>query len=126
MPAEKAFPITGVMDLLRQYDWTKQRRLSFEYIMFDNFNDSLIHAKELAQMLRGVECRVNLIRFHAIPNVDLKTSTKEKMEAFRDYLTKKGVTSTIRASRGEDIFAACGMLSTMKGDALSASKKDLE
>lgn len=114
MPAEKAFPIAGVMDLLKEYDWTKQRRLSFEYIMFDNFNDTLIHAKELAQMLRGVECRVNLIRFHAIPNVDLKTSTKEKMETFRDYLTNKGVTCTIRSSRGEDIFAACGMLSTMK------------
>ncbi len=114
MPAEKAFPIAGVIDLLKEYDWTKQRRLSFEYIMFDNFNDTLIHAKELAQMLRGVECRVNLIRFHAIPNVDLKTSTKEKMETFRDYLTNKGVTCTIRSSRGEDIFAACGMLSTMK------------
>lgn len=114
MPAEKAFPISGVIDLVKQYDWTKQRRLSFEYIMFDNFNDSLVHAKELAQILRGLECRVNLIRFHAIPNVNLKTSTKEKMEAFRDYLTNKGVTSTIRASRGEDIFAACGMLSTMK------------
>lgn len=114
MPAEKAFPISGVIDLLKQYDWTKQRRLSFEYIMFDNFNDTLVHAKELAQMLRGLECRVNLIRFHAIPNVTLKTSTKERMEAFRDYLTNKGVTSTIRASRGEDIFAACGMLSTMK------------
>ncbi|MDR2955294.1 MAG: 23S rRNA (adenine(2503)-C(2))-methyltransferase RlmN [Prevotella sp.] len=116
MPAEKTFPIDGVIDLIRQYDWTKQRRLSFEYILFDNFNDSLIHAKELAQMLKGLECRVNLIRFHAIPNVTLKTSTKEKMEAFRDYLTKKGITSTIRTSRGEDIFAACGMLSTMKNE----------
>ncbi|WP_165041004.1 23S rRNA (adenine(2503)-C(2))-methyltransferase RlmN [Dysgonomonas sp. ZJ709] len=114
MPVEKAFPMADVLDLLRQYDWSKQRRLSFEYIMFDNFNDSIIHAKELAQEIRGLDCRVNLIRFHAIPNVDLKTSTKEKMEAFRDYLTKKGVTSTIRSSRGEDIFAACGMLSTVK------------
>lgn len=115
MPVEKAFPISGVIDLLREYDWAKQRRLSFEYIMFDDFNDTLIHAKELAQLLRGIDCRVNLIRFHAIPNVNLRTSTKEKMEAFRDYLTKKSITSTIRASRGEDIFAACGMLSTMKG-----------
>ena len=114
MPAEKAFPIQGVIDLIRKYDWTKQRRLSFEYIMFDNFNDTLVHAKELAQLVRGLESRVNLIRFHAIPNVDLKTSTKEKMEAFRDYLTSKGVTCTIRSSRGEDIFAACGMLSTIK------------
>jgi len=114
MSAEKAFPIQGVIDLIRKYDWTKQRRLSFEYIMFDNFNDTLIHAKELAQLVRGLECRVNLIRFHAIPNVDLKTSTKEKMETFRDFLTSKGVTCTIRSSRGEDIFAACGMLSTIK------------
>jgi 23S rRNA (adenine2503-C2)-methyltransferase len=114
MPAEKAFPLTGVLDLLKQYDWSKQRRLSFEYIMFDNFNDSLVHAKELLKIIRDLDCRVNLIRFHAIPNVDLKTSTKEKMEAFRDYLTSKGMTCTIRSSRGEDIFAACGMLSTEK------------
>lgn len=114
MPAEKAFPLSGVLDLLKQYDWSKQRRLSFEYIMFDNFNDSLVHAKELLKIIRDLDCRVNLIRFHAIPNVDLKTSTKEKMEAFRDYLTSKGMTCTIRSSRGEDIFAACGMLSTEK------------
>lgn len=116
MPVEKAYPIKDVIELLKQYDWTKQRRLSFEYIMFDNFNDSLIHAKELVQLLKGLDCRVNLIRFHAIPNVDLKSSSKEKMEAFRDYLTGKGLTCTIRSSRGEDIFAACGMLSTMKSE----------
>jgi 23S rRNA (adenine2503-C2)-methyltransferase len=115
MPVEKAFPIQDVIDLLRQYDWTKQRRLSFEYIMFDKFNDTLAHARELVRMLKGLECRVNLIRFHAIPDVNLKTSTKERMEAFRDYLTSKRLTSTIRTSRGEDIFAACGMLSTTKG-----------
>lgn len=115
MPAEKAFPIAGVIDLLRQYDWSKQRRLSFEYIMFDHFNDSLLHAKELATLVKGMDSRVNLIRFHAIPNVELKTSSQERMEAFRDFLNNKGITATIRTSRGEDIFAACGMLSTMKG-----------
>lgn len=114
MPIEKAFPLQGVLDLLKQYDWTKQRRLSFEYIMFDNFNDSLKHAKELLNQVKDFNCRVNLIRFHSIPNVELKTSTKEKMELFRDFLTSKGVTCTIRSSRGEDIFAACGMLSTEK------------
>lgn len=114
MPAEKPFPLAGVIDLLKQYDWSKQRRLSFEYIMFNNFNDSLRHAKELLKMLNGLDCRVNLIRFHAIPNVDLKTSDKETMEKFRDFLTSKGLTCTIRSSRGEDIFAACGMLSTEK------------
>lgn len=114
MPAEKAFPIDGVLELLKQYNWSGQRRLSFEYIMFNNFNDSLDHARALAKQLQDLDCRVNLIRFHAIPNVDLVTSTREKMEAFRDFMTKKGLTCTIRSSRGEDIFAACGMLSTEK------------
>lgn len=77
-------------------------------------NDSLIYAKEIVKLLRGIECRVNLIRFHAIPNVDLEGVDMETMVAFRDYLTQHGVFATIRASRGEDIFAACGMLSTAK------------
>lgn len=114
MPAEKAFPLSGVLDLLKQYDWSKQRRLSFEYIMFKDFNDSIAHAKELFKILNGLDCRVNLIRFHAIPNVDLVTSTNETMVQFRDFLTRKGLMCTIRSSRGEDIFAACGMLSTEK------------
>lgn len=114
MPAEKAYPLSGVLDLVRRYDWSHQRRLSFEYIMFKDFNDSIAHARELVGILEGLDCRVNLIRFHAIPNVDLSTSTNEVMEKFRDYLTSRGVTCTIRSSRGEDIFAACGMLSTEK------------
>ncbi|MEG1616586.1 MAG: 23S rRNA (adenine(2503)-C(2))-methyltransferase RlmN [Bacteroidales bacterium] len=114
MPVEKAWPMYELLTLLKQYDFTKQRRLSFEYIMFNEFNDSLAHAKELVRLLKGMSCRVNLIRFHAIPNVDLKTSDEKAMEAFRDYLTDHGVTCTIRSSRGEDIFAACGMLSTLK------------
>ena len=77
-------------------------------------NDSLIYAKEIVRLLRGIECRVNLIRFHAIPHVDLEGVDMEAMTAFRDYLTQHGVFATIRASRGEDIFAACGMLSTAK------------
>ena len=115
MPVEKAYPMAAFLELLRQYDWSKQRRLSFEYIMFDGVNDSPNESTELVKLLRGLECRVNLIRYHSIPGVDLKTATREKMESFRDYLTSKGIPSTIRASRGEDIFAACGMLSTMKG-----------
>ena len=78
------------------------------------FNDSLIYAKELVKLLRGLDCRMNLIRFHAIPDVDLNGADMETMTAFRDYLTSHGLFSTIRSSRGEDIFAACGMLSTAK------------
>ncbi len=112
MPAERAYPIAELVELLRNHDWSGQRRLSFEYIVFKDYNDSLTYAKEVARLLRGLECRVNLIRFHAIPNVDLQTTEMERMVSFRDYLTHHGVFATIRASRGEDIFAACGMLST--------------
>ncbi|MDH6354915.1 23S rRNA (adenine2503-C2)-methyltransferase [Dysgonomonas sp. PH5-45] len=114
MPCEKSYPLSEVLSLLRGYDWSKQRRLSFEYIMFSGFNDSPAHARELVKILSALDCRVNLIRYHAIPGVDLRTSAKETMESFRDYLTSKGLTCTIRSSRGEDIFAACGMLSTLK------------
>ena len=116
MPAERGFSITEIVDLLRNYDFSKQRRLSFEYILFKGVNDSLPYAKELLKLLRGLDCRVNLIRFHAIPNVDLEGTDMETMVRFRDYLTSHGLFTTIRASRGEDIFAACGMLSTAKQD----------
>jgi len=114
MPAEKAFSITEIVELLRNYDFSKQRRLSFEYIVFKGVNDSLLYAKELLKLLRGLDCRVNLIRFHAIPGVDLEGADMETMTTLRDYLTSHGLFTTIRASRGEDIFAACGMLSTAK------------
>ena len=114
MPVEKAFPAQEVIDLIRHYDFTHQRRVSFEYIVFKGLNDDLKHADALARLLRQIPCRVNLIRFHAIPNVPLQTSDMARMEAFRDRLNAKGVGCTIRASRGEDIFAACGMLSTAK------------
>jgi 23S rRNA (adenine2503-C2)-methyltransferase len=114
MPVEKPFPIAEVLAELKKHDFSHQRRVSFEYIMFDGFNDSMRHAVEMVRLLKGIDCRVNLIRFHAIPNVDLKTSNEDKMVFFRDYLTSNGITTTIRKSRGEDIFAACGMLSTLE------------
>ena len=116
MPAEKGCSITDMLEMLRQYDFTHQRRLSFEYIVFRGVNDSETHARELVRLLKGMECRINLIRFHAIPNVPLEGVDMEHMIALRDYLTQHGVFTTIRASRGEDIFAACGMLSTMRKD----------
>ena len=114
MPIEKKYPIAEIIELLSGYDWSKQRRLSFEYIMFDGVNDSLIYARELIKLLSGLYCRVNLIRFHAIPGSSLKSASNETMVKFRDFLTSKGIICTIRASRGEDISAACGMLSTEK------------
>ena len=122
MPAEKAFSIVDMMELLKKYDFSKQRRLSFEYIVFKGVNHSPIYAKELLKLVRGLDCRMNLIRFHAIPGVDLEGADLETMTAFRDYLTSRGLFSTIRSSRGEDIFAACGMLSTAKKEEKEISK----
>lgn len=114
MPGEKAFSITEVVDLLLNYDFSKQRRLSFEYIVFKGVNDSPVYAKELLRLLRGLDCRINLIRFHAIPDSPLQGAEMDTIVALRDYLTSHGLFTTIRASRGEDIFAACGMLATVK------------
>lgn len=114
MPMEKPFPIHRTLEIIRQYDFTGQRRVSFEYIMFNHFNDTKAHADAIARLLRGLECRVNLIRFHAIPDSPLETSPMPVIEAFKERLNAAGVTATVRASRGEDVFAACGMLSTRK------------
>ena len=112
MPIENAYPIREVCDILRRYDFTGQRRVSFEYIVMEGLNDSPAHIKELCRLLDGIKCRMNLIRFHRIPDSPYYSPSQEKMIAFRDTLTAKGIQTTIRASRGEDIKAACGLLST--------------
>jgi len=114
MPAQKGMSIEKVVELLRNYDFSHQRRLTFEYIVFGGVNDSIDHAKAIIRLTHGLECHVNLIRFHQIPNVPLHGADEKTMETFRDYLTSHGVFTTIRASRGQDIFAACGLLSTSK------------
>ena len=114
MPAEKAMPVEEIVDLLRNYDFAHQRRLSFEYIVFGGVNDTLAHARQIVQLLRGLDCRINLIRFHQIPDVPLTGTNETRMEQMRDYLTQHGIFTTIRASRGQDIYAACGLLSTSK------------
>ena len=119
MPAEKAMGISETVELLRHYDFSHQRRCSFEYICFGGLNDSTMHGREIVKLLQGLECRVNLIRFHAIPDVDLPATDMARMEQLRDYLTAHGVFATIRASRGEDIMAACGLLSTAYGQVKS-------
>ena len=110
MPAQKAWDIQNVINLIRQYDFTGQRRVSFEYTMFAGFNDDKRHADALIRELRGLECRVNLIRFHKIPDFPYDCASDAAMEAFRDRLNNHQILCTIRSSRGEDILAACGML----------------
>ena len=126
MPVEKAWPIEAVVDLIRQYDFTGQRRVSFEYTMFEGFNDDKRHADALVRLLKGLECRVNLIRFHQIPDFPYRSSSDAVIAAFRDRLNNAGTVATVRASRGEDIFAACGMLAGKHGTASTGHGKEGE
>lgn len=117
MPVEQAYPIQEIIDTLHTMDWSGQRRLSFEYIVFHKLNDTPSHRNALIRLLQGLECRINLIRFHAIPDSPLQGTNEEALLRLRDFLTAHGIFTTIRASRGQDIFAACGMLSTLKKQA---------
>lgn len=110
MPIEKVNHLRDVIALLKEYDWSHQRRVSFEYICWGGVNDTPKHANELLRLLKGLDCRINLIRFHAGVAKEFTSSDEQQMEWLRDYLTEHGITTTIRRSRGEDILAACGML----------------
>lgn len=112
MPIQNVYPISDVIAELKEYRFTDHRRVSFEYIMFDGLNDTPRHVKELVRLLNGLTCRINLIRFHPIPDSPLRTTPDERIIQFRDSLTAKGIFTTVRASRGQDIQAACGLLST--------------
>jgi 23S rRNA (adenine2503-C2)-methyltransferase len=112
MPIQNVYPVEDVISFLKKFDWSKQRRVSIEYIMFKGLNDTARHVNQLARLLNGLNCRVNLIRFHPIPDTPLEGTGVKDIIAFRDRLNEKGIVATMRRSRGEDIFAACGMLST--------------
>ncbi len=112
MPIQQVYSLEEVLNEIRSWDFGRQRRVSFEYIMFRDLNDSMRHVKELVKILNGIRCRINLIRFHPIPDTPLDTSTPERIKQFKDQLNARGIVTTLRASRGEDIYAACGLLST--------------
>ncbi len=112
MPIQNVYPISEVIKEIKKWDLGRQRRVSFEYIMFEGVNDTPRHANELVRLLNGIKCRINLIRFHPIPDTPLRGTSVSGIVDFQNRLKSKGLTVTIRASRGEDIFAACGLLST--------------
>lgn len=114
MPSHKAWPLEEIVAWLRTCDFGHQRRLSFEYIVFKGLNDSMKHADKLAALLRGVDCRVNLIRFHTIPDSPFTSPDEQMLQLFCERLNQKGIRTTVRKSRGEDIMAACGLLSTIR------------
>jgi 23S rRNA (adenine2503-C2)-methyltransferase len=115
MPVERVWPIAEVVRLLRGCDFGRQRRISFEYILFEGLNDTPAHVRELARLLNGLRCRINLIRFHSIPDSPFAPPSEESIGRFRDALADKGITTTVRMSRGEDIRAACGLLAGKGG-----------
>jgi 23S rRNA (adenine2503-C2)-methyltransferase len=112
MPVQVAYPIEEVVREIKSWDFGRQRRVSFEYIVFEGLNDTPAHVKEMARILDGLKCRINLIRFHPVPGTPLKSPSDKKMQEFKEALNNKGILTTIRASRGQDIYAACGLLST--------------
>ena len=114
MPVQQVYPLKEVLKEIKSWDFGRQRRVSFEYILFKDFNDSSKHVNELSRILHGIRCRVNLIRFHPIPDTPLESPDEETIKLFKEKLNSKGILSTIRASRGQDIWAACGLLSTKK------------
>jgi 23S rRNA (adenine2503-C2)-methyltransferase len=114
MPVQQVYPLKDVLKEIRSWDFGRQRRVSFEYILFKDYNDSAAHVNELSRILHGIRCRINLIRFHPIPDTPLKSPDETAIEEFRNKLNAKGMTATIRASRGQDIWAACGLLSTRR------------
>ena len=114
MPVQQVYPLKEVLKEIKSWDFGRQRRVSFEYILFKDFNDSASHVNELSRILQGIRCRINLIRFHPIPDTPLESPDDLTINAFKDKLIAKGITTTIRASRGQDIWAACGLLSTKK------------
>ncbi len=114
MPVQQVYPLKDVLKEIKSWDFGRQRRVSFEYILFKDFNDSVSHVNELSRILHGIRCRINLIRFHPIPDTPLESPDDKTINDFKDKLIAKGITTTIRASRGQDIWAACGLLSTKK------------
>ncbi len=112
MPIENVYALPQVLKTIREFPLGKQRRTSFEYIVFKGLNHSARHVKELARILTGIRCRINLLYFHPIPDTPLEAPTDHIMQEFKEALEAKGLTTTIRKSRGQDIYAACGMLST--------------
>jgi 23S rRNA (adenine2503-C2)-methyltransferase len=118
MPVQKTNTVTEVLDIIRSFDFNSQRRISFEYILFNEINDTPRHIKELAKILNGIKCRINIIRFHKIPGSEFHSPDEATTINFKEALNKKGILTTIRASRGVDIQAACGLLSTLEQNKL--------
>lgn len=111
VPINKKYPLEQLIPACKEFiSSDKRRKITWEYVMLDGVNDSIAHAKALIRLLQGVPSKVNLIPFNPFPGSDFKTSSDERVEAFRQRLKRAGIIATTRKTRGEDIDAACGQL----------------
>ena len=111
VPINKKWPIAELLDACRHYPGGRNaRRITFEYVMLKNFNDSLEEARELTQLLRNIPSKVNLIPFNPWPGANYECSSEDVIRDFNGVINDAGITSVIRRPRGRDILAACGQL----------------
>ena len=112
VPINQKYPIVELLDACRYYlnSGTQERHILFEYVMLLGVNDTIAHAKQLAKLLRGLSAKVNLIPFNPFPKSQYQTSKSATIAAFQDILHQRGIRTTTRRTRGEDIDGACGQL----------------
>ena len=116
MPINKAYPIEVLMDTLKEYIKMTNRRVTFEYILLDGVNDTLECAQELSNLVRGMNCYINLIPYNETNNISYKRTKSENISKFYDILKKNKINVTIRREYGSKISAACGQLRSKKED----------
>ena len=114
MPINKAYPLKDLMKALKDYSSLNNRRLTFEYLLIQGVNDQLEHAKQIKELLSGLNAYINLIPYNEVSELDYISSSEENSLRFYDLLKKNGVAVTLRAKKGDDIDAACGQLRANK------------
>lgn len=112
MPINKKHPLKGLLEAVKYYTKKKRLRVTFEYVLIKDFNDSQKDALELSKLVRGIPCKINLIPYNSIPDLPFEKPSEEKIITFRDYLFPRCPAVTLRKSKGQDIQAACGQLCT--------------
>lgn len=112
VPINRRYPLKELMAALRTYPLPPRRRITFEYVLIDGVNDRPEDARALVRLLRGLQCKVNLLPLNEAPAIPFRRSSQERVETFQRVLKSAGILATIRESRGLDISAACGLLAT--------------
>ncbi len=110
MPINKKYPVADLLEACRNFPMPKRKRIMFEYILIKDLNDSEADAQLLAQKLKGIPCKINLLPYNELTDLPFKRSSDDRIDLFQKALWKAGYTVLVRSSRGADISAACGQL----------------